>query len=85
VQAYDPTVDATSRRELRGMRVCLDPYSACQGADVLALLTEWDEFRWLDFDKVSGALNRPHVVDGRNLLDRAALARRGFRYAGIGR
>ena len=62
-----------------------DPYAACDGATVLAVLTEWDEFRWLDFDKVKGLLAEPNVVDARNLLDPAALRRRGFTYQGIGR
>ena len=47
-------------------------------------MTEWDEFRWLDFDKVAGLMATPRVVDGRNLLDRHALERRGFSYTGIG-
>ena len=62
-----------------------DPYAAVEGAEVLAVLTEWDEFRWLDLDKVSDAMSAHNVVDARNLLDRAALVRRGFEYRGIGR
>jgi UDPglucose 6-dehydrogenase len=81
VQAFDPTVTG----ELEGVEVCGDPYAACQGAHVLALLTEWDEFRWLDFDKVYEAMSTPNVVDARNLLDLAAMRRRGFTYEGIGR
>jgi len=49
------------------------------------VLTEWDDFRWLDFDKVAAALSAPRVVDGRNLLDPAKLRRRGFEYLGVGR
>jgi UDPglucose 6-dehydrogenase len=52
---------------------------------VLVVLTEWDEFRWLDFDKVAELMAERNVVDARNLLDRAALVRRGFDYQGIGR
>jgi len=52
---------------------------------VLAVLTEWDEFRWLDFDKVAEVMAAPVVVDARNLLDPAPLKRRGFAYEGIGR
>ena len=62
-----------------------DPYAAVEGAEVLAVLTEWDEFRWLDIDKVAGLMAEKNVVDARNLLDRAALVRRGFDYLGIGR
>ena len=62
-----------------------DPYAAVEGAEVLAVLTEWDEFRWLDIDKVAELMAAKKVVDARNLLDRAALVRRGFDYRGIGR
>ena len=66
--------------------MCADPYGACDGAEVLVVLTEWDEFRRLDFAKVAGpAAPPPRVVDARNLLDPAALRRRGFTYDGIGR
>jgi UDPglucose 6-dehydrogenase len=81
VQAFDPTVED----DLDGIQVFRDPYAACQDASVLAVLTEWDEFRWLDFDKVKEALAKPGIVDGRNLLDAAAMKRRGFTYEGIGR
>ena len=49
------------------------------------MLTEWDEFRWLDFDKVGDAMAARRVVDGRNLLDRESLRRRDFAYSGVGR
>jgi UDPglucose 6-dehydrogenase len=84
VRGYDPTVRGPLD-QLPGLQVCDDPYAACDGADVLAVLTEWDEFKWLDLDKVGEQLRHRQVVDGRNLLDRSALARRGFRYEGIGR
>ena len=51
---------------------------------MLAVLTEWDEFKWVDLDKVADLMARPRVVDARNLLDRSALTRRGFTYQGIG-
>ena len=52
---------------------------------MVVVLTEWDEFRWLDFAKVRDALAAPVVVDARNLLDPAQLRRLGFDYMGIGR
>ena len=51
----------------------------------LVVLTEWDELRWLDFDKVGSVMAHRHVVDARNLLDRASLVRSGFTYRGVGR
>ena len=80
IQAFDPTVES-----LDGIDILADPYAACEGANVLAVLTEWDEFRWLDFAKVHDALASPAIVDARNLLDAAAMKRRGFVYEGIGR
>ena len=52
---------------------------------MLAVLTEWDEFKWVDLDKVAEVMAQPRVVDARNLLDRSAITRRGFAYQGIGR
>jgi UDPglucose 6-dehydrogenase len=88
VRAYDPMVDdrrAAGDDRLRGVTICSDPYAACMGADVVALLTEWDEFRWLDFDKVSSVLRGRAVVDCRNVLDPTAMRKRGFTYHGVGR
>ena len=65
--------------------VCDDPYAACEGADVLVVLTEWDDYRWLDAAKVAGTMRRRSVVDARNLLDRSEWRRAGFEYQGIGR
>jgi UDPglucose 6-dehydrogenase len=86
IRAYDPAVGAgTQRPELAGIEVVDDPYAACEGAAVLAVLTEWEEFRRLDLAKVRELLAVPRVVDARNLLDPAALRRLGFAYEGIGR
>ena len=52
---------------------------------MIALLTEWDEFRWLDFERIAIAMRGRGIVDARNLLDPAAMRRRGFSYSGVGR
>jgi UDPglucose 6-dehydrogenase len=89
VVAYDPSIrlPLSSHKEaaLAGIEVVPDPYQACDGAEALVLLTEWDDFRWLDFDEVGRRMANRRVCDARNLLDREALVRRGFSYAGIGR
>jgi len=86
VRAYDPTVEAgESTPDLKGVTTVADPYEAARGVRVVALLTEWDEFRWLEFAKVASLMDAPAVVDARNLLDPAALRRLGFAYSGIGR
>jgi UDPglucose 6-dehydrogenase len=85
LRAYDPVAGEQAAAVLPGLDVVADPYDACQGARVLAVLTEWDEFRWLEFDRVAEAMDRRSVVDARNLLDPVAMRRRGFEYQGVGR
>ena len=82
VQAYDPAVRSV---DLEGLEVVGDAYAACDGASALVVATEWDDFKWLDLDKVGDVMVQRHVVDARNLLDRGALRRRGFTYQGVGR
>jgi UDPglucose 6-dehydrogenase len=87
VQAFDPTVEAELEpaEDLRALHLHADPYEAATGARVLVVLTEWDEFRWLDFSRVLAVMDEPCIVDARNLLDPAAVRRMGFSYSGIGR
>jgi UDPglucose 6-dehydrogenase len=85
VRAYDPAIEDGSRPALKGIEVHADPYGPCEGADVLVVLTEWDEFRWLDFAKVAGVMGTPRIVDTRNLLEAPLVRRRGFEYEGVGR
>ncbi|NLD75151.1 MAG: UDP-glucose/GDP-mannose dehydrogenase family protein, partial [Acidimicrobiales bacterium] len=79
VQAFDPAVPAAkgaTDARLEGIEVSDDAYAATEGAHALVILTEWDDFRWMDFDKVRGSMAEPRVVDARNLLDRTGLLRR---------
>jgi UDPglucose 6-dehydrogenase len=86
VRAYDPAAGEAAGARVPGLDVVADPYDAARDAQLLALLTEWDEFRWLDFSRVAEAMAPPRaLVDGRNLLDPAAMRRRGFAYQGVGR
>ena len=88
VRAYDPVAHAEVRR-LYGDRadlvVCGKAEEAVKGADVLAIVTEWREFRSPDFEMVKGSLREPAVFDGRNLYDPAILKRHGLKYFAIGR
>lgn len=81
VQAYDPM----GRGEVDGIERAGDAYAAAEGADVLAVMTEWEEFRHLDMAKVKNLMHVPTIVDARNLLDPVAVRRHGFTYDGIGR
>ncbi|MGH1502174.1 MAG: UDP-glucose dehydrogenase family protein [Acidimicrobiales bacterium] len=84
IRAYDPVTNHQID-EVPDMEVVGDPYAAAEGAEVLVVLTEWDEFRWLDFDKVAEGMAGLNIVDARNILERSQLERRGFNYRGIGR
>jgi UDPglucose 6-dehydrogenase len=85
VQAFDPTTVGKEVAELRGsIEICDDAYSACDGADALIVLAEWDEFRSADFRRVRDLMTGPLVIDGRNLLDPATMRALGFLHIGIG-
>jgi UDPglucose 6-dehydrogenase len=62
-----------------------DPYSCCENADALVIITEWDEFRALDLDRVKSLLTAPVMVDLRNIYDPEEMARKKFQYSGVGR
>lgn len=84
VRAHDPTV----RHELKNfpeVEICSSEIDACSGADTLAVLTEWENFRWVDPNDVAGRLNLKRVIDARNLLDRSSWRSAGFEYWGVGR
>jgi len=86
ITAYDPAASpAAVASAAPAVKVVDDPYDACEGAWLLAVLTEWDEFRWLDFGRVAGLMAGSAVVDARNILDPDALRARGISYEGIGR
>jgi UDPglucose 6-dehydrogenase len=86
VRAHDPKATETARAHF-GDRVTYapDPYSAIEGADALAIVTEWLVYRNPDFERLKTLLRQPLVVDGRNLYDPARMRGMGFNYLGIGR
>ena len=86
VTAHDPVALAEGRRRL-GSTVTLveQAYDALEGADALAIMTDWNEYRHPDFDRIKAALREPVVVDGRNLYDSEKMMKQGFRYFSIGR
>jgi UDPglucose 6-dehydrogenase len=84
VQAFDPGASEEAEQLVPGLKFVPDPYEVCEGASLLAVLTEWDEFRWCDFRRVAAAMGHLAVLDARNVLDPAALRRLGFAYEGVG-
>lgn len=86
VQVTDPVATEVARK-IFGDRVlfCPGPYEAIEGADALCIVTEWNEFRHPDFERMKALMKTPVVFDGRNLFDPAKMRERGFVYHGIGR
>ena len=84
VQAYDPE-GHEARQMLRDVAFKDGPYDAVEGADAVVIITEWDEFRALDLDRVKLLMHAPVVVDLRNIYRPDEMRRRGFEYSSIGR
>jgi len=85
VVAYDPVAVERASQMLTSVEMADSAIAALEGADAAVLVTEWSEFRDLDWAAAAAAMARPLVVDGRNFLDPEALAAAGFEYEGIGR
>jgi UDPglucose 6-dehydrogenase len=88
IQAYDPVAMPEAKKtmaEIAGLSFADSPMAALQGADVLAIITEWKEFRSPDFAAIRAALKRPVIIDGRNLYDPAVVVAEGLEYHPIGR
>jgi UDPglucose 6-dehydrogenase len=86
VRAYDPVAGEAAQELLPGAHLCASALQALEGADGAVLVTEWPEFRELDWGgDVAERMATPLVVDGRNFLDGDALAEAGFSYEGVGR
>jgi UDPglucose 6-dehydrogenase len=84
VQAYDPAAMAEACGVIPDLHYCDDPYSACDSADMVVILTEWRQFRDLDMVEVKRRLRRPNLYDTRNILDRRRMQEMGFSYIGTG-
>jgi len=88
IQAYDPVAMPEAKKtmaDIAGLSFADSPMAALQGADVLAIITEWKEFRSPDFAAIRAALKRPVIIDGRNLYDPAVVVAEGLEYHPIGR
>lgn len=68
-----------------GIEYVENSYQACDGADVVVLMTEWNQYRALDLDRIKSLLKEPVFVDLRNVYDPEAMQEEGFRYVGVGR
>jgi len=85
VFAFDPKAMDTAAVVLKNVEYKKDAYEVAKGADLLIVLTEWNDFRELDFSVIKSAMKTPNVIDGRNLYDPQVMKAKGFNYIGIGR
>jgi UDPglucose 6-dehydrogenase len=85
ISAYDPQATEKARELLPGITYCADPYEAADGADAVLVVTEWDEFRNVDWKRLRAVVEHPLIVDGRNALDPREVTRHGFHYVSVGR
>ncbi|WP_295988126.1 UDP-glucose/GDP-mannose dehydrogenase family protein [uncultured Alistipes sp.] len=86
VRAYDPAAMETARRQLGGaVTYARTIYDAAEGADAIALMTEWKQFRMPSWSRLKSVMRGDLVVDGRNIFDRDEVVAAGFRYVGIGK
>jgi len=85
VSAFDPVARQQAEQVLSGIEFVDDAYAAAEGADVLVIVTEWDEFRALDLDRIAASLTGKILVDLRNVYDRSEAEEAGLTYYGVGR
>ena len=85
IQAYDPEAMEEAKPLLPDITYCDDPYSCAENADILVIVTEWDQFRALDMGRLKSALKSPVLVDLRNIYSPNRMADLGFKYSSIGR
>jgi UDPglucose 6-dehydrogenase len=85
VRAFDPVAEENARAVLPDVEYAQDAYSAAEGAHVLVLMTEWNEFRRLDLERLRRVMAEPSVVDCRNVYDPEDFEPLGFRFEGVGR
>jgi UDPglucose 6-dehydrogenase len=85
VKAHDPRADLGEIKQHREFEFLKDPYMAAKGADALVIITEWPEFRNLEFGLLKQAMRNPVLIDTKNMLDDAAMEGAGFTYFGVGR
>ncbi|KKR34332.1 MAG: UDP-glucose 6-dehydrogenase [Candidatus Gottesmanbacteria bacterium GW2011_GWC2_39_8] len=85
VRAFDPVANLNSSKIISDIVYCNDSYEVAKGADALVVLTEWNEFKLLDLEKIKGLLKKPLIIDGRNIYDPVKARTMGFTYFGVGR
>jgi UDPglucose 6-dehydrogenase len=85
VIAYDPIATNEARELLPHIEFAADEYEAVAGADALVFVTEWNQFRALDMERIRNSMKVPRIADLRNIYDPTDIREMGFEYVGVGR
>ncbi len=85
VRAFDPVAMPNTEPVLPEVTYCKNAYEACEGADALVIITEWNQFRMLDLERIRATLREPLVIDLRNVYEPESMHAAGFRYVSVGR
>lgn len=85
IRAYDPVATDNAKKIIKDVDFSKDSYEAAEDADLVILLTEWNEFKEMNLKKLKEALKTPAIIDARNIFDPEKLKRLGFSYVGVGR
>ncbi len=85
IRAYDPVAMVNADHYLHDVTLCQDAYEVAEGTDALVIVTEWNEFKHLSLPRLMEAMQRPVIVDGRNIYDPEQMEALGFTYRGVGR
>lgn len=85
VKAYDPKASLDEIRLHKEFDFCNEPYEVATGSDALVIVTDWPEFKNLDFDLIKSSMKKPVLIDAKNMLDDKQLIGKGFLYTGVGR
>jgi UDPglucose 6-dehydrogenase len=83
--AYDPVARDEAEKVLPGIEYARDEYEAAKGADILVFVTEWNQFRALDMQRIRASMRTPKIADLRNIYDPSDMREMGFEYVGVGR
>ena len=85
ITAFDPEGEREARHLLQDVDFAAEPYAVAQGADAVVIITEWDQFRALDLDRLKGDMAAPVLIDLRNIYRPDDVRRQGFEYTSVGR
>ncbi len=85
IKAFDPVAQEIAKKLFPDIEYAPNPYEAVEGCDALVVVTEWDQFRELDFEKIKKGMNNPIIIDGRNVYEPGEMKELGFQYVGVGR